>query len=63
MACEHQDLVNRLGQGYSAPEFFIFEEGELPRRLWRVTQRKTDPIGDVLTVTPTGPPTSPASPA
>ena len=41
-----QDLVNRLGQGFSAPEIVTFEEGDLPRRLWRVTQRKTVPAND-----------------
>jgi SAM-dependent methyltransferase len=42
-----QDLVNRLSQGFSAPEIIPFEEGDLPRRLWRVTQRKSHPTGDV----------------
>lgn len=41
-----QDLVNRLSQGFSAPEIISFEEGDLPRRLWRVTQRKTHPAED-----------------
>lgn len=41
-----QDLVNRLGQGFSAPEIVAFEEGDLPRRLWRVTERKTAPAND-----------------
>jgi SAM-dependent methyltransferase len=33
-------LVDRLADGFSTPEVAAFEEGELPRRLWRVTQRK-----------------------
>jgi len=37
-------LVDRLAAGFSAPEVVPFEEGDLPRRLWRVTQHKaTDP--------------------
>ncbi len=34
-------LVDRLAQGFTAPELFEFEEGDLPRRLWCITQRKT----------------------
>jgi SAM-dependent methyltransferase len=34
-------LVDRLAEGFTTPEIFEFEEGELPRRLWRITQRKT----------------------
>jgi SAM-dependent methyltransferase len=33
-------LVNRLAEGFTTPEIFEFEEGDLPRRLWRITQRK-----------------------
>jgi SAM-dependent methyltransferase len=33
-------LVERLARGFSSPEVVTFEEGELPRRLWRITQRK-----------------------
>jgi hypothetical protein len=33
-------LVDRLGSGYEAVEVDRFEEGPLPRRLWRVTMRK-----------------------
>jgi SAM-dependent methyltransferase len=35
-----RSLVDRLADGFSAPEVAAFEEGELPRRLWRVTMRK-----------------------
>jgi len=34
-------LVERLAEGFTAPEIVEFEEGDLPRRLWRITQRKT----------------------
>lgn len=37
-----QTLVDRVAEGFSTPEVVAFEEGGLPRRLWRVTQRKTD---------------------
>jgi hypothetical protein len=33
-------LVDRLAEGYTVLEVHEFEEGELPRRLWRVTLRK-----------------------
>jgi SAM-dependent methyltransferase len=33
-------LVDRLSAGFRAPEVVPFEEGELPRRLWQVTQQK-----------------------
>src|SRR5215472_17787681 len=33
-------LVDRLANGFSAPEVVAFEEGDLPRRLWWVAQRK-----------------------
>ncbi len=36
-----QPLVDRVAEGFSTPEVVAFEEGGLPRRLWRVTQRKT----------------------
>jgi hypothetical protein len=32
-------LVDRLADGWTRPDVAAFEEGELPRRLWRVTQR------------------------
>ncbi|MFJ5231213.1 class I SAM-dependent methyltransferase [Kitasatospora sp. NPDC088391] len=35
-----RELVDRLAEGWTAPGTEPFEEGELPRRLWRVTQRK-----------------------
>lgn len=34
-----QALVARLAEGYVVEEVAEFEEGELPRRLWRVTMR------------------------
>ena len=34
-------MVELLSDGFSAPEIVDFEEGGLPRRLWRITQRKT----------------------
>jgi SAM-dependent methyltransferase len=33
-------LVERLASGFSIVEIHDFEEGALPRRLWRITQRK-----------------------
>lgn len=33
-----RDLVDALADGWSLDEVHPFEEGELPRRLWRVTQ-------------------------
>jgi SAM-dependent methyltransferase len=33
-----RDLVDSLAGGWSLDEVHAFEEGELPRRLWRVTQ-------------------------
>ena len=35
-----EDLVHTLTVGWTAPEVVSFEEGELPRRLWRVTQTR-----------------------
>ncbi|QUN07675.1 class I SAM-dependent methyltransferase [Shewanella yunxiaonensis] len=35
-----RDKVALLAQGYQQPELAEFEEGRLPRRLFRVTQRK-----------------------
>jgi hypothetical protein len=32
--------VNRLAEGFTTLEILEFEEGDLPRRLWRITQRK-----------------------
>lgn len=34
-------LVNRLALGFQIEEVFAFEEGDLPRRLWRVTMRRS----------------------
>ena len=33
-------LVDRLATGFEIVEVHEFDEGELPRRLWRVTLRK-----------------------
>ncbi|WP_307811548.1 class I SAM-dependent methyltransferase [Streptomyces fildesensis] len=33
-----RDLVNALADGWTLNEVHAFEEGDLPRRLWRVTQ-------------------------
>ncbi|MEV3987342.1 class I SAM-dependent methyltransferase [Streptomyces sp. NPDC049837] len=33
-----RDLVDALAEGWSLDDVHAFEEGELPRRLWRVTQ-------------------------
>ncbi|WBO61564.1 class I SAM-dependent methyltransferase [Streptomyces camelliae] len=33
-----RDLVNALAEGWVLEEVFAFEEGDLPRRLWRITQ-------------------------
>ena len=41
-------LVDRLADGFSAPEVVAFEEGDLPRRLWRVAQRKEPPVSQTL---------------
>jgi len=35
-----QDLVDQLAAGFQAVDQASFEEGALPRRLWRITQRK-----------------------
>jgi SAM-dependent methyltransferase len=34
----NRDLVDALAEGWTLDEVHAFEEGELPRRLWRVTQ-------------------------
>ncbi len=34
-------LVDRLAEGFDLLDITEFEEGGLPRRLWRITQRKT----------------------
>jgi hypothetical protein len=34
-------LVDRLASGWTLTEVHAFEEGELPRRLWRVTQTRS----------------------
>lgn len=40
-----QPLVDRLAEGFSSAQVIPFEEGDLPRRLWRVTQQKvTGPL-------------------
>jgi len=36
------ELVARLADGWGPAEVEPFEEGDLPRRLWRVTQRRAD---------------------
>ncbi|GGN94249.1 hypothetical protein GCM10011579_093550 [Streptomyces albiflavescens] len=33
-----RDLVDALAEGWTLEEVFPFEEGDLPRRLWRITQ-------------------------
>jgi len=33
-----RDLVNALAEGWALEDVFAFEEGDLPRRLWRITQ-------------------------
>jgi hypothetical protein len=33
-------LVDRLGAGFTLLDLTAFEEGDLPRRLWRVTSRR-----------------------
>ncbi|MGC8499440.1 MAG: hypothetical protein ACP5OV_08120 [Acidimicrobiales bacterium] len=35
-------LVDRVAEGLTSPAVFAVEEGELPRRLWRVTQRQAN---------------------
>jgi SAM-dependent methyltransferase len=35
-----RDLVDALAEGWSLDEVHAFEEGDLPRRLWRVTQTR-----------------------
>ncbi len=35
-------LVERLGSGFEIEDVTEFEEGELPRRLWRITMRRSD---------------------
>jgi SAM-dependent methyltransferase len=35
-----RSLVDRLSDGFSAPQIVPFEEGDLPRRLWRIAQRR-----------------------
>ncbi|KDN80884.1 class I SAM-dependent methyltransferase [Kitasatospora cheerisanensis] len=37
-----RELVDRLAEGWGPAEIEAFEEGDLPRRLWRVTQRRVD---------------------
>jgi SAM-dependent methyltransferase len=41
-------LVDRLADGFSAPQVVAFEEGDLPRRLWRVAQRKERPVSQTM---------------
>ncbi|MGW4804163.1 class I SAM-dependent methyltransferase [Kitasatospora sp. NPDC004272] len=36
------ELVDRLATGWTPPQVEPFEEGELPRRLWRVAQQRPD---------------------
>ncbi|MBQ1160490.1 hypothetical protein KBZ21_20675 [Streptomyces sp. A73] len=33
-----RDLVDALANGWALNEIHAFEEGDLPRRLWRITQ-------------------------
>ncbi len=40
-----RELVDRLARGFALVEVAEFEEGDLPRRLFRVTQRKPDAGG------------------
>jgi hypothetical protein len=35
-----RDLVERLANGFELLEVTDFSEGDLPRRLWRVTMRR-----------------------
>ncbi|MBB4932843.1 SAM-dependent methyltransferase [Lipingzhangella halophila] len=35
-----RELVERLARGWELDEVHAFEEGDLPRRLWRITQRR-----------------------
>ena len=35
-----RDLVDKLAAGFEVLEIVEFEEGELPRRLWRITERR-----------------------
>jgi len=37
-----QALVDSLAEGWHLAALHAFEEGDLPRRLWRVTQRRMD---------------------
>jgi len=39
-----RELVKRLARGFTLIEVAEFEEGDLPRRLFRVTQRKQAPL-------------------
>jgi hypothetical protein len=48
--CEHggfavhfftRDSVTALAEGWKLVDVHAFEEGELPRRLWRITQTRT----------------------
>ncbi|MEU7024164.1 class I SAM-dependent methyltransferase [Streptomyces sp. NPDC046203] len=40
-----RELVDRLAEGWELREVHAFEEGDLPRRLWRVTMSVPDPVG------------------
>jgi SAM-dependent methyltransferase len=37
-----RELVDALAKGWILTEVHAFEEGDLPRRLWRITQTRTD---------------------
>jgi ubiquinone/menaquinone biosynthesis C-methylase UbiE len=39
-------LVDRLATGFTVLELTEFEEGDLPRKLWRITLRKQQRAGD-----------------
>jgi SAM-dependent methyltransferase len=38
----HDELVKKLAEGFELIDVTSFTEGDLPRRLWRVTMRKPD---------------------
>ncbi|MEX6430980.1 SAM-dependent methyltransferase, partial [Ferrimicrobium acidiphilum] len=35
-----RQLVDRLAEGFELEDVTTFEEGDLPRRLWRITMRR-----------------------
>ena len=48
----NRGLVDQLSVGFTTPELVAFEEGSLPRKLWRVTQRKIAKSNDEHTIEP-----------